>query len=512
MKRLHAATAWLCCAVTALVAVVVLFAYGTTSFYLKGYTGEFPLSNPLLLLMAAAAFALLLVPVWRLRKGIAALGWRLPLTLSALLFAAQVFITYHAYFFSVWDARYVLEGARAFAYDMPEAISVDYFSMYPNNLTLAGIYGGLLRLPMCLGAELGEERGLLLLILVQCALNTACGLLLWSLTRRVAEAFSDGVTAAQAALVALIAYAVLIGLSPWFLVPYSDSSALIFPVLLLWLYERLRGRLPSALLLGALGTLAFMIKPQASIPLIAIALCELAALIVRRSKRSAVFLILMGSAFLLVVLPAQSVMERQIGIELDSDRAMNPAHYVNMGLNAEHDGAFNMPDLDAVLAVPAKERTAWCLRTAWARVKEYGVPGMAEHLLRKALVNFADGGFAWGIDFARNDLPVKDERLTPWVRSVVYSDGTRYPALHALEQAVWLLLLVLCPFGAFGLRRLRAEQETPVPAAMLLSVIGIIAFNMLFEAKARYVFVMVPVMIAVSAAGLCALRGRKRGG
>lgn len=511
MKRLHAATAWLCCAVTALVAVVVLFAYGTTSFYLKGYTGEFPLSNPLLLLMAAAAFALLLVPVWRLRKGIAALGWRLPLTLSALLFAAQVFITYHAYFFSVWDARYVLEGARAFAYDMPEAISVDYFSMYPNNLTLAGIYGGLLRLPMCLGAELGEERGLLLLILVQCALNTACGLLLWSLTRRVAEAFSDGVTAAQAALVALIAYAVLIGLSPWFLVPYSDSSALIFPVLLLWLYERLRGRLPSALLLGALGTLAFMIKPQASIPLIAIALCELAALIVRRSKRSAVFLILMGSAFLLVVLPAQSVMERQIGIELDSDRAMNPAHYVNMGLNAEHDGAFNMPDLDAVLAVPAKERTAWCLRTAWARVKEYGVPGMAEHLLRKALVNFADGGFAWGIDFARNDLPVKDERLTPWVRSVVYSDGTRYPALHALEQAVWLLLLVLCPFGAFGLRRLCAEQETPVPAAMLLSVIGIIAFNMLFEAKARYVFVMVPVMIAVSAAGLCALRGRKYG-
>ena len=511
MKRLHAATAWLCCAVTALVAVVVLFAYGTTSFYLKGYTGEFPLSNPLLLLMAAAAFALLLVPVWRLRKGIAALGWWLPLTLSALLFAAQVFITYHAYFFSVWDARYVLEGARAFAYDMPEAISVDYFSMYPNNLTLAGIYGGLLRLPMCLGAELGEERGLLLLILVQCALNTACGLLLWSLTRRVAEAFSDGVTAAQAALVALIAYAVLIGLSPWFLVPYSDSSALIFPVLLLWLYERLRGRLPSALLLGALGTLAFMIKPQASIPLIAIALCELAALIVRRSKRSAVFLILMGSAFLLVVLPAQSVMERQIGIELDSDRAMNPAHYVNMGLNAEHDGAFNMPDLDAVLAVPAKERTAWCLRTAWARVKEYGVPGMAEHLLRKALVNFADGGFAWGIDFARNDLPVKDERLTPWVRSVVYSDGTRYPALHALEQAVWLLLLVLCPFGAFGLRRLCAEQETPVPAAMLLSVIGIIAFNMLFEAKARYVFVMVPVMIAVSAAGLCALRGRKYG-
>lgn len=30
MKRLQAATAWLCCAMTALVAAVVLFAYGTT--------------------------------------------------------------------------------------------------------------------------------------------------------------------------------------------------------------------------------------------------------------------------------------------------------------------------------------------------------------------------------------------------------------------------------------------------------------------------------------------------
>lgn len=174
---------------------------------------------------------------------------------------------------------------------------------------------------------------------------------------------------------------------------------------------------------------------------------------------------------------------------------------MKMGLNDENDGAYNYADQVETLSVPGEVRTAHCLQISWERVKAYGVRGMADHLLRKALVNFADGGFAWGIDFARNDLPLKDETVSTWMRSVIYSDGERYPATHTVRQAVWLLLLVLCPFAAFGLKR----DESSVTAAMLLSVIGIIAFNMLFEAKARYVNIMAPVIIALAATGLCAL-------
>lgn len=500
MKHIYTATAWLCFAVTALVAAIAVFAYGPVSFYLKGYTGEF-LAHPLVLLLAAASvFALLLALCLRLRRAIDRAGWKLPLLLSVLLLCAQVFVTYHTYFFSVWDARFVLEGARAYAYRTPDMIGIDYFNIYPNNLTLVGLYGSLLRLPMCVGMELGEERGLLLLILMQCVLNTACGFLLWSLTRRIAERFVNGATASAAALLAWGAYALLIGLSPWFLVPYSDGTALILPVLLLWIWQRMGNRLPGALLLGALGALAFLVKPQASIPMIAVALCELTTLLARRSGRSAAYLALMAAAFLAIALPAQTIVERQLGVQLDGERAVNPAHFLNMGLNAEHDGAYYHPDLEDALSVPGEQRTAWCLRSALERVKEYGVSGMAGHLLRKALVNFADGGFAWGIDYARNDLPLKDETVSTWMRSVVYADGARYAALHSIEQAAWLLLLALCPLAALGLRK----EADGVTTAMLLSIIGIIAFNMLFEAKARYVYIMVPVMIATAASGLCA--------
>ena len=506
MKRLHAATAWLCAAVTALVAVIAVFAYGPVLFYQKGFAGGFLLSNPLLLLLAAGAFALAAALCLRFRQVIAGAGWRLLLILSVLLLGVQVFVTYHTYFYSVWDAKPVLEGAWAFAYREPAMVSVEYFSRCPNNLALVGLYGSLLRLPMCFGMEFGMERGQLILILMQCVMNTACGFLMWSLIRRAAERFMDSATAGAAALLAWGTYALLVGLSPWFLVPYSDGTALLFPVLLLWVYQRMRDRLPGALLLGALGALAFLIKPQASIPLIAIVLCELAAVIVRRAKRSAAYLAMLAVMFALVYVPAQGLLERAIGIELDQGHALSFAHYMKMGLNDENDGAYNYADQVETLSVPGEVRTARCLQTSWERVKAYGVSGMADHLLRKALVNFADGGFAWGIDFARNDLPLKDEAVSAWMRSVVYSDGERYPATHTVRQAIWLLLLSLCPFAAFGLKR----DESSATAAMLLSVIGIIAFNMLFEAKARYVYIMVPVMIALAATGLCALAARCR--
>lgn len=508
MKRLRLALAVLCCAVMAVIAGVVVFAYGPTSFYLKEHTGRFLLGNGALLIAAAAVFGAAAFAALRLRAPIAKLGVKLPVALSAALLVAQVLITYHAYFFSVWDARYVLEGAWAFAYGMPDMIALDYFEMYPNNLALVGLFGSLLRLPRLVGMEIGQERGLLLLILVQCALNTACAMLTWSLTRRMAAEYAGEERACAVALLAFMGYVVLIGLSPWFLVPYSDSMALIFPALLLWIDQRAEGRLPAAALIGALGAAAYLIKPQACIPMIAIILCELASLIVRRSRKSAAYLALLAVCFALVYVPAPGMIERELGVSFDTDRAIVPAHFLNMGLNDEHDGAFYTQDCDAAMEIEGSAaRTRWCLESAAGRVRAYGVPGMAGHLLRKALVNFSDGGFAWGVDFARNELPLKHEAVSPWVRSVIYEDGTRYPILHSVEQAVWLLLLVLCPFGAWGMRGARGSRTA---AVAMLSVLGIVAFNMLFEAKARYVYAMVPVLLALAASGMSALCARGR--
>lgn len=504
MKRLRFALAVLCCAVMAAIACVVVFAYGPTSFYLKEHTGGFLLGNVPLLIAAAAVFGAAAFAALRLRAPIATLGVRLPLALSA----AQVLITYHAYFFSVWDARYVLEGAWAFAYGMPDMIAADYFEMYPNNLALVGLFGSLLRLPRLLGMEIGQERGLLLLVLFQCALNTACGMLTWSLTRRMAAEYAGEERACAAALLAFMGYAVLIGLSPWFLVPYSDGMALIFPALTLWIDRRAEGRLPAAALIGALGAAAYLIKPQACIPMIAIVLCELASLIVRRSRKSAAYMALLAAFFALVYVPAPGIIERELGVSFDAERAIVPAHFLNMGLNDEHDGALYTPDLDAAMELEGRaERTRRCLASAAERVRAYGVTGMAGHLLRKTLVNFSDGGFAWGVDFARNELPLKHETVSPWIRSVIYEDGARYPMLHSVEQAVWLLLLALCPLGAWGLRGARGSRTV---AVAMLSALGIVAFNMLFEAKACYVYAMVPVLLALAAAGVSAFCARRR--
>ena len=503
MQRILSWIAIVCALVLSLIVCVVLLAYDSTAFYLKEYTGTFLLSNIGALLVAIGVFGLLWFFLQKHGNALQKWGWRLPAVLSVLLLCMQIFVTYHAYFLSVWDARYVFEGAWAFAYRQPEIIAADYFEIYPNNLALVGIFGWLLRLPMFFGVELGQQRGLLLLILVQCALNTVSGLILWSLIQHGMQSIAGFQQANLAALMGWLFYAVLIGTSPWFLVPYSDAMALILPLLILWVYQRIKKKWIMAVLLGALGAVAYLIKPQACIPMIAIALYEMICLVSRPERERGAFLLLLAASFVLVCFPVQAGVEREIGLSLDDEQAVTVAHYLNMGLNDPCDGAYYFPDLEAALAIEGRqERTKWCLASAMNRIKAYGPGGVGEHLLKKALVNFSDGGFAWGVDFARNELPLKDEQVSSLVRSVVYSDGELYPWLHTVEQGTWLLLLLLAAVSAGRIAIYR--HLDPMCIVLLLSVLGIVAFNMLFEAKARYMYVMVPIMIALAVTGTMA--------
>ena len=85
---------------------------------------------------------------------------------------------------------------------------------------------------------------------------------------------------------------------------------------------------------------------------------------------------------------------------------------------------------------------------------------------------------------------------------MVYEDGRYYPILHTIQQGAWLLVLMLCAAGVLVRRRM---TDGDVLCAMMLSVVGIVCFNMLFEARARYIYVMVPVMIVLAVVTLQAV-------
>ena len=78
-------------------------------------------------------------------------------------------------------------------------------------------------------------------------------------------------------MLTMILYLILVGASPWVSIPYSDSLGLIFLVAIFWCYVKMEKEESNKKWLygGAIGLLtaiAYRIKPQISIVLIAISI------------------------------------------------------------------------------------------------------------------------------------------------------------------------------------------------------------------------------------------------
>lgn len=513
------------CAV--LTALIVVFLHGSTDFYLKDYAGAPLLGNLPLAVMAAVLVAAVIglarrIGLCRIEHLLSRGGWKLMLALTALTMLAQIFVCYHVYFFSTWDARYVVESAHVYASGYPELIDSAYFTLYPNNLALVALYGQLGRVVNgVLGAEMGLERFVLLLILAQIAINAATGFVLWAFVRTfVRRAYEPGEGRSNcAAFGAWLLYLPLAACSPWFLIPYSDSTALLIPVLclLLWLH---RGEGRHALLacaaIGLLGGFGFLIKPQASIVLIGASILVLVEMVCETGRARSAAALRLGAMLLGAVLmigPFRALLVKSTQVALDAEGAVGAAHFFNMGLNPQTSGAFNYDDLQAALAAPGEARTRWCLSSAVDRLEEMGTEGLMDHAVRKALINFSDGSFAWGVDFAMERLPEKDGFFSPLLREIVYSDGRYYPVLRTIQQFAWLLVLMLAPLAARGIKA--AGKADSALLLTFLSALGILWFNMLFEAKARYVYLYAPVWIALAVfalalpGGICAWKPKR---
>lgn len=104
------------------------------------------------------------------------------------------------------------------------------FSVYPNNLLLVWIYSIVLKLNDVIGTPIAN--GTMLLALFQCIFVTGAGACLYKTVRHFADQ--------KIAWIAYGFYFILGGLSAWIMIPYSDSTGIIFPVFLFWLYVKLK--------------------------------------------------------------------------------------------------------------------------------------------------------------------------------------------------------------------------------------------------------------------------------
>lgn len=426
----------------------------------------------------------------------------------AALFVVQATLCYFSYFLTGWDAGMILDQAYWMGVCNAEEVNNYYYSFHPNNVLITLLFSGIFRaFAWITHSEPSLVRCVYVLILVQCVLNTLTGMLCC----RTAWRLTGSTKFARAVAVF---YTGLVGLSPWLMIPYTDSMALIFPSAILCLLAEVTAPdyegspLAGYVGIGLLTGLGYLIKPQTVIVSIAIVLTMFLRMLCMRQFRRMLLIRLvgLGLAFVAMAGPFQRAMVALSPFELDPELNIGMLHFAMMGLCEKTNGGYCMEDEQISVSVPtAKERADVQKKVIKERLSAYGVTGLAAHLAKKMLTNYADGTFAWGIEgqFFREAVADKDNVISPFLkRQVVTDDPAHVPVLETYFQILWLGLLacsLLCGFTWCACAQW--GQRLDLLLIVQLSIIGLTLFELIFEARARYLFAYAPFYVLAGLSG-----------
>lgn len=416
---------------------------------------------------------------------------------SVLLGIFILIASYHYYFKTGWDPWVLIRNAYKIAHDEMETFEHWYYSIYPNNVLLTYLFSLLIKY----SSMLGIDNYYYVLICFQCVL-CAVGAYL---TYRTMDMISDS---KLLAVWAWLVYVILVGLSPWVVVPYSDSIGVFLVVLCMYLYMRIRqGKYrKSCLFLLALSLyLGYKIKPQILIIGVAMIIVLVVDAIGRKIKSwnglaSNIAPAVCG--WLAALLLMQAVITVS-GIEMFELNAFGITHYLMMGLNEETNGGYYNDDVLFSQASYGQEaRDIANIDVIKHRLVAYGVAGLIPFWCKKMLTVYNDGTFAWTGEgeFFYETYDKGNPAVQRLFKSYYYPEGERYQHYLNLSQAFWMAILFLGICASFGGRKKSVQ-------VLMLAVVGLTMFELLFEARARYLFAYVPVYIMLGAVGLDKLGG-----
>lgn len=420
---------------------------------------------------------------------------------TIILIVLQLFIIAGARFIAGWDVWFIT--------NIGDTTQMEYFSRYPNQLFLYGAFTGFAHFLQALGVS-NYYLGLICLSSLSVA---ACVPMTAYIAKQIAgHAVGYG---------AFVLSAVMCGLSPWIMVPYSDTFGMFFTVFILWCYVCLDNQATARIdartccrwfLMGLAVVVGYAIKPTVIFVFVAIVVIELIQWLASLASRSfyasrdsrdlrKTATAIVACAFGIVLAFALTSIVKNSTYDVNENAAFSATHFLMMGANPVSGGVWSVSDVEfSDAANTPEERSKANLAEFKNRVMAMDLPQANMFLLKKLLTNFADGTFAWEVegDFYTQIIGTNEAVLNFYGISPDASlDNNTFAPL---SQVLWLFVLAGCILIVLGRRPLKAETVIAFTLLMLS------AFLMLFEARARYLFLYLPFFIILGTIGWNRLR------
>lgn len=404
-----------------------------------------------------------------------------------LLFALQLFIVKHAWFYSGWDVAAITN------FEQP---SSSYFSTFPNQLFLAGLFRSI----ATFGQLIGIQTGYISVTIGSCVCVTSS---IW-LCAQVAKRMAGYVVGYATLLFSCI----FIGLSPWILVPYSDTYGMLFVSLLLFLYVYMRAGYVKNFMIVFLTLVGIFIKPTVIFVTMAIIAIEL---VNRIRQKQAVLSIQQFIKKPLRCIGTIAVITAAVGcgvgvraalipstLTIDKNEAIPMAHYLMMGFNPADMGIFSAEDYRYIFQFSTpQEKSAHALQRWHERVQAMGVAGAAKQFFNKTLIDYTDGSFGWKVEGSPIKQIMGDSTaLNTWY-GISYTTTTIAP-FEVLHQLLWFVVLIGIALKCFVRNQC---NQNDIETVMLIALLALNVFLLLFECRSRYLFLYMPFFVALGMMG-----------
>ena len=406
-----------------------------------------------------------------------------------------------------------------------------YYSRYANNLFLTYIFLNI----YILSKVIGIYNGYFLLLFIQSIIFSVGGYLIY----KIADMYFKERYKIYSVCTWII-YMIIVGLSPHIVLTYSDGIGMFLSLLLTYIIfkledrkilinnkEIIRNRILKTILIlffTNLTIISYYIKPQIIIVSIAYGIIKLTNIILSIIKKYIIKLKTIKSKkiidnknkietniyyiiiILLIIFTGYMTYtyirkaNNNMGIDVDKEKRFNITHYAMLGWNTESKGVFTVKDENfSGKYEKLKDREKANLEELKRRITEMGLGGVINQIARKILTNYNDGTFSGVATFVyiRKEYNIEgiNKELSKFLKNIYYENGKYNMIYTQIMQCLWIGILI---FNMFSYN----DGKSTKISIVILGIIGLFIFEILFEARSRYIFIYVPLYIFLGLIGL----------
>lgn len=289
-------------------------------------------------------------------------------------------------------------------------------------------------------------------------------------------------------------------------VPYTDNYGVFFLTAFLFLmFNRKNKNIWNLIGGGIFLAVGCYIKITIAILVIAggiVLLC----LKIKNKKRLAKQLLILGVLFLCTfggLVKIQNRYFQENGFKDNPEIQRSVWHYFMLGQNDTSLGVVNKYDIRFSNTFDTTaQRNKGDKEEGLRRIKSRGIMGNLFFYTYKNLQNYNDGCFSP----AQSVINGVEDYGDTFIEKIFIKEKeyNRYYAL--VEQTLWILVLSLIMIAA-----LQRKQNSKEMLFLKLVIMGVSAYVLIFESRAKYLFMFVPVYLILAGLGLKELNLKRQG-